>query len=268
MKHLSSGECADIYEIDSNTVLKLSKIGWDKQTLYQEFLNGKLINESGIPAPKVYEFIENEGRYGYTMERLQNLTFLDLMWKHPLKVRKYAKEMAIIHSKIHNTKAPNGLLSLVDKYKEFINEKQGIDQNIKTLIFKDIESLYEKSNHCICHGDFHPINILVSNDKFFVIDWILSTIGPAEADVAGTYLITKLYSSSNKKGNLIKRFISAIGGEIIAKTYLKEYISLTGIDKSKIMQWIPIRAATYIDVGLPTHLENKLKKIIENKYHI
>jgi hypothetical protein len=36
----------------------------------------------------------------------------------------------------------------------------------------------------------------------------------------------------------------------------------------KIMQWIPIRAATYIDVSLSFYLEKKLKKIIDDKYRL
>ena len=70
MKHLNNGECADIYEVDSHTVLKLGKPGWSKDMLYQEYLNGKLVGDIGIPAPKVYDFVEIDGRYGYTMDKL------------------------------------------------------------------------------------------------------------------------------------------------------------------------------------------------------
>ena len=268
MKHLSSGECADIYEIDNETVLKLGKVGWERNMLYQEYINGKIVNDCKIPAPKVYDFIEMEGRYGYTMEKLKNTTLLDMFWKHPFKIISYAKKMATIQANIHSIKVSNGLPSLVDKYQDFIKHKSGIDESVKSLIFEDIKKLYNTSSHCICHGDFHPINIMVNQDKYFVIDWVLATIGPSESDVAGTYLITKFYSSNSRKGNIFKRFISAIGGKIIASVYLKEYISITGMEKKEIMKWIPIRAATYIDVGLSPYLEKKFKQIINKKYHL
>ena len=236
MKYLKSGECADIYEIDDKTVLKLGKYGWGKEVLYQEFTNGKLLNHFKIPSPKVYDFIEIDGRYGYTMEKLLDITVIDLMWKYPIKFIKYAKKMADIHATIHKSNVVDGLPTLIDKYQEFIHDKEGIDDNIKNLINKDIKQLYFESKHCICHGDFHPINIMVNNGEYFVIDWILASIGPAEADVAGTYLITKLYSSTTTSGNIFKRFISSIGGKIIAKTYLKEYISITGANKKQILK--------------------------------
>ena len=266
MKHLNSGECADIYEVDARTVLKLGKLGWSKDLLYQEYLNGKRIGDSSIPAPKVYDFIEMEGRYGYTMDKLNDETFLDLMWKYPWKVITYAKKMAAIHAQIHSVKAPKELPMLVDKYREFICSKNHIPDDQRQLLIQELEQLSADSGHCICHGDFHPINILVEGNRYFVIDWVLAARGDPGADVAGTYLITRTYSSNIGGKNFFKNFVSALGGKLIAKIYLEEYISITGMDKQNILRWIPIRAATYIDVGLPAHLERIFQRIIEKRY--
>ena len=265
LRHLNEGECADIYEIDSHTVLKLSKPGWSKDMLYQEYLNGKAIGSS-IPAPRVYDFIEIEGRFGYTMDRLNDLTLLDLMWKHPWRVLSYAKKMAAIHAQIHSAKAPKELPTLTDKYSDFIYSKEGLSDDKKRMIIKALNRLSQESEDCICHGDFHPINILVDNDKYFVIDWVLASRGAAEADVAGTYLITSIYSSHMRGKNIFKNIAAAVGGKLIAKVYLKEYISLTKMDKRRILRWIPVRAATYVDVGLPKELDKKFQSILDKHY--
>ena len=144
MKHLNSGECADIYEIDSATVLKLGKQGWSKDMLYQEYLNGKSVNHCGIPAPKVYDFIEVEGRFGYTMDKLPDVTFLDLMWKRPWKFISYAKRMAKIHAQIHSIDPPEELPSLAEKYREFICQKQNISDKenfVSSYILNDSTNL-------------------------------------------------------------------------------------------------------------------------------
>ena len=263
MKHLNSGECADIYELDEHTVLKLGKAGWSKEMLYQEFLNGKLISGSGIPAPKVYEFVETQDRYGYTMDKLKDLTLLDLMWKYPWKFIKYAKKMAAMHAQIHSVKAPEQLPTLFDKYREFICSKNNIHESAKEQLLQELEKLSAEGKKCICHGDFHPINILVDGKRFFVIDWVLAAQGNPEADVAGTYLITRTYSSKIIGQNFFKNFVSAVGGKLIAEIYLKKYISITGMKRQSILRWIPLRAATYIDVGLPAHLERIFQEILE-----
>lgn len=266
MKHLNSGECADIYEIDAHTVLKLGKPGWSRDMLYQEYLNGKLISDSGIPAPRVYDFVEIDSRFGYTMDKLNDVTFLDLIHKYPWKISAYAKKMADIHAQIHSAKAPKELLVLADKYREFIGSKTSIPDDIRQLLLQELEQLSAEGACCICHGDFHPINVLVEKDRYSVIDWVLATQGNPAADVAGTYLITSVYSSNVGGKNIFMRSVSALGGILFAKIYLKEYIAITNMNKQTILRWIPIRAATYIDVGLPAHLEQVFQRIIKKHY--
>ena len=126
MNHLNNGECADIYEVDANTVLKLSKPGWSREMLYQEYLNGKLMGDIGIPAPKVYDFVEIDGRYGYTMDKLNDVTLVNLMWKNPWKLTAYAKKLAAIHAQMHSIEAPEKLPVLADLYSD-------LDLTIKNL---------------------------------------------------------------------------------------------------------------------------------------
>lgn len=263
LKHLNEGECADIYEIDAHTVLKLGKPGWSKEQLYQEYRNGKRIAASNIPAPKVYEFVEADGRYGYTMARLHDVTLLDLLWKHPGKFIAYAKKLAAIHAQIHRADAPEELPLLTETYSEFIALKESISDEKKQAICRDIERFSAGSACCICHGDFHPINILMDGDEYSVIDWVLATRGNPESDVAGTYLITRVYSLHIGGKNLFRHMVSMLGGSLLAKIYLREYIAITHMDRQKILRWIPVRAATYLDVGLPERLERIFRRIME-----
>ena len=41
----------------------------------------------------------------------------------------------------------------------------------------------------VCHGDFHPLNVMVDGDRASVIDWTDAGLGPREADVARTALL-------------------------------------------------------------------------------
>ena len=134
------------------------------------------------------------------------------------------------------------------------------------MIRQEVERFSAECKRCICHGDFHPINILIDDDRYFVIDWVLATQGNPEADVAGTYLITSVYSTNKGDKTFFEFIVDALGGKLIAEIYLKEYIRITKMDRKKILRWIPVRAATYIDVGLPMRLEKKFKKILDKHY--
>ena len=41
----------------------------------------------------------------------------------------------------------------------------------------------------VCHGDFHPLNVMVDGERASVIDWTDAGLGPREADVARTLLL-------------------------------------------------------------------------------
>ncbi len=267
MTHLNNGECADIYEVDANTVLKLGKPGWSREMLYQEYLNGKLMGDIGIPAPRVYDFFEIDGRYGYTMDKLNDVTLVDLMWKYPWRLTTYAKKLAAIHAQMHSIEAPEKLPVLADLYSDFISSKKSISDEKKQLLLRDIKQLSVGDKNQICHGDYHPMNVLTEKENYAVIDCVLASRGNAEADVAGTYLITRVYSQYNEGKNFFSRFLSALGGILCAEIYLKEYLSITHMDKHKILPWIPIKAATYIDVGLSAHLEQVFRRVIEKRYN-
>lgn len=234
--------------------------------LYQEYLNAKRIAEAGIPAPKVYDFIETDSRYGYTMDRLHDETLADLMWKHPWRILEYPKILAAIHTQIHSLEAPKELPVLADLYSEFISSKSSISDEKKQFLLRDIKRLSVDGENRVCHGDYNAMNVLGENSHYSVIDWVLAARGAAAADVAGTYLITRVYSRHIEEKSIFRRFFSAVGGAICAEVYLKEYIAITKMEKRKIKQWIPVKAATYIDVGLQLPLEQIFHRILEKQY--
>jgi len=75
----------------------------------------------------------------------------------------------------------------------------------KTFLYKYIKKLPEGNN--LCHGDFHPENVLFENDEYYVIDWMTGMQGNIAADVARTEMIIQnagipwKYSICNKENN-------------------------------------------------------------------
>ena len=41
----------------------------------------------------------------------------------------------------------------------------------------------------VCHGDFHPLNVVVNQEHACVLDWTDAGLGPREADVSRTLLL-------------------------------------------------------------------------------
>ena len=77
----------------------------------------------------------------------------------------------------------------------------------------------------LCHGDFHPLNVLGDAVAPMVIDWPDATCGDPAADCCRSYLILKLHA------------------EDLAEPYLDAYRRLGTASGDRILAWLPSIAA-------------------------
>jgi Ser/Thr protein kinase RdoA (MazF antagonist) len=85
----------------------------------------------------------------------------------------------------------------------------------------------------LCHGDFHPRNVIGSPGQAVVVDWLDACRGSPDADVCRTYV-------------LINRSAPAI-----AAAYVEAYARASGRGHSDIFAWLPFVAAARLAEGVP-----------------
>ena len=61
----------------------------------------------------------------------------------------------------------------------------------------------------VCHGDFHPLNVMVDGTRASVIDWTDAGLGPREADVSRTFLL--FHIAAIAAGSAVERVALARG---------------------------------------------------------
>lgn len=85
-----------------------------------------------------------------------------------------------------------------------------------------------RSHNKLCHGDFNPSNIIVTDSGVpYIIDWSHATQGNASADAARTYLLFWL------------------DGDIAgADRYLELFCLKSNTEKRYVQKWMPIVAAS------------------------
>ena len=87
----------------------------------------------------------------------------------------------------------------------------------------------------LCHGDFHPLNVLITSRGPIVIDWNNAHVGNPLEDVARSTLILRGVSMSQPSlRSPIDLFIT---------TYLDRYFELIPGDQQQLDAWRPIVAA-------------------------
>ena len=264
MEKIASGFTADIFLIDNTKVLKLYFEGWDVNFIKNEYYVNDLIRSYSINAPETYEMITIGNRTGIIFQKLENITMKDMMKQNKNNSFGFARTLAQEHYRVNcaaDTK--NGLKEQKDTYKEIIESRTSLDRLQKDKLIHLLKALPEDNK--ICHGDFHPLNLLYDNNKIYIIDWVGALRGNPFADVAGSYIIIKIMGLETEKNlSFFRGMVSSILISKFAKTYLKEYVKISSCSIRDIMNWIPVRAATYLDFGLPEKANKKLLQIINN----
>ena len=95
----------------------------------------------------------------------------------------------------------------------------------------------------LCHGDFHPRNVLGEASQPIVIDWPNACCGDAAADVCRSYLILKLHAFE------------------IAEPYLDAYCLVGRVQRQTILDWLPYIAAARLDEAVPGEQRSLLELI-------
>ncbi|MBL8100077.1 MAG: phosphotransferase [Anaerolineales bacterium] len=247
---IAKGNTADVYAWDNGYVLKLFHNWFALEDVEYEFKIAKAVHASGVKSPAVKEIVQVNGRNGLIYERIHGETMFTILKRQPWKVFQFGKLLAQYHIQMHactfNAEVPEQKQMIQNK----IKRANALPVYLKPKLLNALELL--PSGNKVCHGDFHPDNILMTKDDSIVIDWIDASKGNPLADVARTSVLA--FGAASTLGFGMNLFI-----KLFHASYLKEYFRLSPIGRDEYQKWIPIVAGARISENI-TELENWLVK--------
>ncbi|MCM1439449.1 MAG: aminoglycoside phosphotransferase family protein [Roseburia sp.] len=197
---------------------------YTKAGILNEALNQARVEETDLNIPKIKAIEVVDGKWSIVMDYIKGDTLSELMRKHPEKEDEYLELFVELQRSVLAKRVPM-LNKLKDKMQGRISEAD-LDATTRYDLHTRLDSLPKHYN--LCHGDFHPSNIIITADGTpYIIDWAHATQGNASADVARTYLMFYLE-----------------GKEQLAEKYLKLYCIKSDTAKQYVQKWIPIVAAS------------------------
>lgn len=258
---INAGRTAAIFKYNSTQVLKLYRNTFPKEAIEKEFQIGLYLNRLGIEAPKTYATRDYEGSKGIVFEYIPGPSMLQHLAKKPWKLFSGAVLMARLHRNMHTTPIPAGSeipmlnKSLADK----ISKVALLNATEKASIISHLSSL--KQGSVICHGDFHPDNIIMSKGGLVTVDWLTATIGNPMADVAQTWLLLTMGTLPENK-TVFEILLAKYLREIFCSCYVSEYRRLSNFDSNEFEAWkLPVAAARLLENVSGQENQNLLKFI-------
>ncbi len=228
---------------DGNKAIKIFDENYKTSAVLNEALNDALIEETSLNVPKLREVSKIEGKWAIINDFIEGKTLAELMDENPQKEDEYLELFVDLQIEIQNKSCP-GLTKIQDKMKRKISESN-LDATTRYELHTRLNGM--KRHKKICHGDFNPSNIIITNDGVpFVLDWSHATQGNASEDVARTYLLFKLA----KKDEL-------------AEKYIRLFCKKSDTALQYVQSWLPIVAASQLVKG-----KSEEKEFLESWIHV
>lgn len=186
-KMIGIGNTATVHELKDGKVLKLFDSGYPTDAIEREFFNAQAISNMSFAKPNAYEIVFCEERMGIIYDRVEGESLLDWVIKTG-DVQICAVYMAELHKSIGRNEITN-----VPNYKEFLKDNivKGFSDNLDKQ--KKALQMLEKlgDGKVLCHGDFHPGNIILSDGHVVIIDFMNICRGDFLYDVARTVFLVE-----------------------------------------------------------------------------
>ena len=245
-KPIASGRTADVYNWDHGHILKLFHNWFELQNIEYEFKVARAVHASGVKAPAVKELVQVQGRKGLIYERVAGESMLDLFQRKPWMVFTYARILARLHVQMHECVFDaDGIPAQRKRLQNKINHADALSASLKTSLLSVLQSLPDGDR--VCHGDFHPANVLLSGNDARVIDWMDASRGNPLADVARTSVILLGAAESEEIPNAFIKVLVKVFHSI----YLRHYFHLRPGRMDQYRRWLPVVAGARLTEGIP-----------------
>ena len=193
--------------------------------------NAKTVYRDGDKCIKVFDETYSkadvemiDGKWSIISDYIKGKTMDQLMKEDPSREKEFLDSFVSLQMEVHS-KNCSRLASLKEKMKRKISQAD-LDATTRYDLHTRLEGMPRHER--LCHGDFNPSNIIVTEDgRYCILDWAHATIGNASADVARTYLLFWLEGKME-----------------LAEAYLNLFCMKSGTSKEYVQKWMPIVAAS------------------------
>jgi aminoglycoside phosphotransferase len=264
-RKIGIGKSAEVFCWGDRQVIKLFFQNISTAWIEYETKVTRIVYQAGLAVPKVEGIVQVDGKQGIISERIIGNSMLTNIRLKPWKIFYFARLLAEIQTKIHQCDAPQ-LISLQKQRKLQIKAVKVLPEAKKQAILDLLEQL--PTGKSLCHGDFHPGNIILSPFQSTVIDWLNAVQGNSHADVARTLLVLMIGQAPINLTSIPWLLFRGL----FCAIYLQRYLKLNHLTWKHIQPWLLPEAAAWLSHS-SSEQEQKfllfiIKKLLRNQYII
>ena len=208
------------------------------------------VGAHGYPAPPLLELIPPGELFGspvQVMRRVAGTRMDDAIMAAPPSIPRLAGQLAASQVALHRLPVPDWARagpgwSLADRKLQLprVLAAQGLRGPLAEALDRaeQLVPLLEVPDPVICHGDFHPRNLLVDAGTVWVIDWTEAGIGDRHGDIARTQWLFDFaaVALTGEAGRAVSQALPAL-----SRDYLFSYRRELPVDAARLRLWMPLQ---------------------------
>jgi aminoglycoside phosphotransferase (APT) family kinase protein len=208
--------------------------------------------EQGFPAPTVLTVLAPDELFGLpaqVMERAPGTTMLAALSARPWRAFALVRQLAGVQRALHALPLDGWPCSTEPQ--ELVDKRLALPRRVAPEVgdpaltaavarAATLTATASAGPLVVCHGDFHPLNVMVDGDRASVIDWTDAGLGPREADVARTRLI--FHIAAIAANSPVERAALRVAGPRLAGRYLRAYEAGAPLDPRRLTAWEALHA--------------------------
>ncbi len=221
--------------------IKVFNSEYTKDSVYSEAFNQTRAEQLGVTVPKVISVEKFEGKWSIVSEFIPGTTLSKIIHDDPTHSADAFSTLVKLHIQTTSVQS-TPLINTKDKMIHRISSAE-IDETTRTVLLNRLEKAPRMTH--LCHGDFVPSNILISdNGTPYILDWAHAGCGDPLADAAAAYLNISLEMPE------------------YASMYLELYCTTASVSPQEILFYVPLIAACGVS-NYSTHRRARLLQIID-----
>ena len=260
LRLIGQGREAEVFEWRDGRVLKLLRAPGPVARLALEVAALEAARSAGVLVPQVYEEVVIDGRPGLMMERLAGRDLLTIIGQKPWLVFHSGRLTGEIHARINAARAPASLPAVKDVVNRGLARLAPSEPTLAEWAGRILARLPD--GDALCHGDFHPGQIMSSGDQFAAFDWSGAKRGDPLFDYARTRVLLSI-GEPPPGTQLTLKLLAKIGRQLLVSSYVRSYERNASerIDRTRVHDWEIVNLAARVLDDVPGERPRILQRL-------
>jgi Ser/Thr protein kinase RdoA (MazF antagonist) len=260
LRLIGQGREAEVFECPDGRVLKLLRASRPRTGLALEIAALEAARFSGVSVPLVYEEVVIDGRTGLMMERLEGTDLLTTIGQKPWLVFRSGRLTGEIHARINAARGPESLPAVKEVMNRGLARLASSQPALADWAGRILARLPDGG--ALCHGDFHPGQLMLSGDRYAAFDWSGAKRGDPLFDYARTRVVLSM-GEPPPGTQLTLKLLAKIGRRVLISAYVRSYERNTTepIDQARVRDWENVNLAVRVIDEIPGERPRLLRRL-------